>query len=328
MTYLPQIRILVPSAQVSSYTTGSFNLPSQKETFIAPVGTRGLTAGGDTGSSSNVIDYVDIATTGNAVDFGDLTAARASLCVGSVASTTRGLFVGGYTNTTTNIIDYVTILTTGNATDFGDLTAVVLQGGAHSSRTRGLRMGGNGNLSSIDYVTIAATGNATSFGTLTLARASHSVGSSTRAIAIGGSDNVGTPVNNIDYVEIATLGNATDFGDVVRYAGNCGTASSNTRGVIQAGFLYSTSAIGTSMDYITIASTGNSTTFGEGTISRQNQCGTGTNTRGIFMGGRTGYINTIDYITIASTGNATDFGDLTQSTNAPGATSNGHGGLN
>ena len=36
----------------------------------------GLFGGGNTGSASNVIDYVTIASTGNATDFGDLTVAR------------------------------------------------------------------------------------------------------------------------------------------------------------------------------------------------------------------------------------------------------------
>ena len=39
-------------------------------------GTRGLFAGGSTGSEINNIDYVTIASTGNASDFGDLLDAR------------------------------------------------------------------------------------------------------------------------------------------------------------------------------------------------------------------------------------------------------------
>ena len=38
--------------------------------------TRGIWGGGDNGSNLNTIDYVTIATTGNASDFGDLTVAR------------------------------------------------------------------------------------------------------------------------------------------------------------------------------------------------------------------------------------------------------------
>jgi hypothetical protein len=84
-----------------------------------------LFAGGFSGSAKNTIDYVTIATTGNATDFGDLYTSRSS--VGGCSNGTRALFGGG--NSTTNIIQYVTIQTTGNATDFGDLT-VARQGPA------------------------------------------------------------------------------------------------------------------------------------------------------------------------------------------------------
>jgi hypothetical protein len=38
--------------------------------------TRGIFAGGNSGTQTNVIQYITIATTGNATDFGDLTYAR------------------------------------------------------------------------------------------------------------------------------------------------------------------------------------------------------------------------------------------------------------
>jgi len=81
--------------------------------------TRGLTAGGNTGASdyvnSNVIDYVTIASTGNATDFGDLTG-MTGVKIKGASSETRGTFMK-----TNNNIVYVTIASTGNATDFGDL---------------------------------------------------------------------------------------------------------------------------------------------------------------------------------------------------------------
>ena len=57
---------------------------------------RGLFAGGDgpSDSANNVIDFITIATTGNAVDFGDL-ASRRTRFVGATASPTRGFFAGG-----------------------------------------------------------------------------------------------------------------------------------------------------------------------------------------------------------------------------------------
>jgi hypothetical protein len=75
--------------------------------------------GGYISASTNVIDYVTIATTGNATNFGDLTVARFSLSAAS--SSTRGTFGGGYIANYSNVIDYITIASAGNATDFGDL---------------------------------------------------------------------------------------------------------------------------------------------------------------------------------------------------------------
>ena len=56
-------------------------------------GTRGLGAGGNTGSSTDMIEYWDIATAGNAIDFGNLTAAREYIGNGQASSRSRGLFL-------------------------------------------------------------------------------------------------------------------------------------------------------------------------------------------------------------------------------------------
>ena len=51
----------------------------------------------------------------------------------------RGLFQGGGTSGVEgNTIDYITIATAGNAVDFGDTTDTQYEGGATSSRTRGV----------------------------------------------------------------------------------------------------------------------------------------------------------------------------------------------
>jgi hypothetical protein len=75
---------------------------------------------GGSSSSTNVIQYITTATTGNATDFGDLSAAKQSMA--ATSNSTRGVFAGGYTTSRQNVIEYVTIATTGNTTDFGDLT--------------------------------------------------------------------------------------------------------------------------------------------------------------------------------------------------------------
>ena len=91
-------------------------------------GHRGLWAGGSEASNvrSEIIDYVTIAISSNAVDFGNLTVSRSSTQAGT-SNGSRGIFAGGYGPqggplVTQDVIDYVTIATTGDATDFGNLT--------------------------------------------------------------------------------------------------------------------------------------------------------------------------------------------------------------
>lgn len=73
-------------------------------------------SGGYSGAALvNTIQYVTIASTGNASDFGDLSAGK-QFCTGT-SNSTRGLVQLGESNT----CEYITISSTGNSTDFGDL---------------------------------------------------------------------------------------------------------------------------------------------------------------------------------------------------------------
>ena len=108
--------------------------------------TRGLFGGGVIGTSSppfprtDSIDYMTIASTGNASDFGDLLTVNNGLS--GCGSKIRGLFAGGFIGTgNSDVIQYVTIASTGNATDFGDLLAQVpspMDNGVVSSNHGGL----------------------------------------------------------------------------------------------------------------------------------------------------------------------------------------------
>jgi hypothetical protein len=190
--------------------------------------TRGLWGGGfyPGATNVNIIQYITIASTGNAVDYGDLTVARRGIA--ACASSTRGLFGGGVDPANTNVIDFITISTLGNAQDFGDLVTSTRRdgNGACSNSTRGLWAGGTApTTNAIDFVTISTLGNASDFGDLTVSRAYASAcASATRGVWIGGSFPV---TNTIDYVTILTQGNAVDFGDTVtaRYtSGACSNA--------------------------------------------------------------------------------------------------------
>ena len=84
-------------------------------------GTRGLWGGGETPGALNVVEYANLNTTGNFVNFGDLTVARAAT-PGAGASRTRAFWAGGQIGGTYfDEIDYVTISSTGDAIDFGNL---------------------------------------------------------------------------------------------------------------------------------------------------------------------------------------------------------------
>ena len=82
-------------------------------------GALGVYMGGSPGIDT--IDEVQISTTGDAVDFGNLTVARNDNGDGGMASRTRGFFARG-ASPITGRIEFITFSTTGNATDFGDLT--------------------------------------------------------------------------------------------------------------------------------------------------------------------------------------------------------------
>ena len=178
--------------------------------------TRGLFGSGITYSPTSfkdTIDYVTIAQTGNAVDFGNLTVARGDTT--AVSSSTRGVWAGGYTPTHQNVMDFVTISTTGNAADFGDMTTTRVRMSGASNSTRGLHFGGQVPtvVNAINFFTIATAGNGMDFGDLTVAkRHSTAVSDPTRAVCYCGDSD--TPIRNIiDFVTIASTGNATDFGD-------------------------------------------------------------------------------------------------------------------
>jgi hypothetical protein len=120
--------------------------------------------------AKNTIDYVTVASTGNATDFGDLTSTAKCPRVG--ASSTRAL-AGSVGGGSFNInVDYVTIASTGNASDFGDLSIASNEGGLGASNSViCLMFGGNASGVSnpqIDQFTIATLGNATDFGDLRL----------------------------------------------------------------------------------------------------------------------------------------------------------------
>ena len=119
------------------------------------------------GAQTNRIERINIFTTGNGVDFGNLTSTVTNGPSGAHGET-RGVLAGGTTpgSPAMNVIQYITIATPGDATDFGDLEQGRNSLGATSNLTRGCFAGGSSpqNTDKIGYVTIMTTGNASDFG--------------------------------------------------------------------------------------------------------------------------------------------------------------------
>ena len=254
--------------------------------------TRGIFGGGrNPAVHTNRIDYVTIASQGNAIDFGDQS--RAFMASGGMSSSTRGIFAGGYAPSLPDLdMEYIEIATTGNALDFGDLFVGAYYSGTVSSPVRGVYAGGNnpsGSVSTIQNLTIASLGNMIKFGDLTVSRyGCAGGGNSVRGIFCGGyapyAPSGKKHRQDIDYVTIASEGNAITFGDA---------QPSATTGIGQ-------------------------------------RSGSGSNqTRAVWAGGQDNSttVNVMEFVTIATTGNSQDFGDLAVAQRAGGALSDSHGGL-
>jgi hypothetical protein len=132
--------------------------------------TRGIFAGGYQAPSPNpavnTLEYITMASAGDATNFGDMTSAGTNSYGGSMSSNTRGVTALGNAPGATNIINYVTIATTGDAVDFGDMTTTRKYSASCSSHTRGVIIGGETPtyVNTIEYITIATTGNSIDFG--------------------------------------------------------------------------------------------------------------------------------------------------------------------
>ena len=308
-----------------------------------------FTISAGTPANSNAINYLQISSSGNSIDFGDLTSVSGS--AGSVSSSTRMIIALGNNSPVTaspgnvNTLDYLTIATTSNTLDFGDLTTKRGEIPGVSNSTRGVFIGGINELVSpysgptitytntMDYISIASLGNALDFGDSHSDKSSHNsaVGNNTRGVYTV-SWNGSTTVNNINYITISTTGNGQDFGDLItpQNRQQKGSVSNSTRGLFAGGI--SPVSVNT-IEYITITSLGTAQDFGDLSYARRNAGGTSNSIRGVFAGGYDappgplGRTNVIDYVILASTGNASDFGDLLEkSLNNTGA-SDSHGGL-
>ena len=311
-------------AGVSTVSSSAFMvMPSGNTEIRGASSGRAIVFVGATPSAVTTIDAFNTATSGNAFDFGEASAARYNNGFGGCASNTRGVIADG------TLMEYVVFSSGGGSNDFGDHRLMAGGSGAaigHAADgVRGLLAGGYiapVNLSTIDFINIATTGDSSEFGEFDDGSTGGytPMASPTRAV-------FARARQGINYINFTTGGKTQVFGDMKgdSRTGHIASCSSSTRGLMLGG--EAPSRVNT-ITYITLNTLGNGTDFGDLTAVRNDQDAVASKTRGFVVGGSTGSTtNLIDFVTIASTGNASDFGDLTQARTQPSSCSDVHGGL-
>ena len=243
-------------------------------------GTRGVIGGGEAPTANiNVLDFITIASTGNASDYGDLNNAAGYLSGDSDGN--RGFFAGGQTPTARlDAIDFISISVAANATDFGELTVTRSQLSATSNGSRGVITSGKNPSPAvvyniIDYITIGTLGDATDFGDgISLKHYHATISDGSRAVTAGGESPSPAAIDEIEYFNIGSISNASDFnGEITSARRFVGGVSNGSRGVISSG--YSPTALVDTMDYFPIGVVGtDATDFGELSVARGYVAGT------------------------------------------------------
>jgi len=297
-------------------------------------GGRGIFAGGDPSRTTNM-DYINISTTGNSIDFGDYPISNGTGTRGIVASNTRGFIGGGESPSagdSHNVIGKFEFASTGSAIDFANLSWTSKGGAGLSNATRGIMTRGMGAPSlarnEIDFFTMASQQDSADFGDVQSGATYLGCGtaSPTRGIIVCGRDT-GGQANIIEYITISTTGNAADFGDAVvtdNAVAGC-VAGNATRGVFAGGGDSATPVV----SYITYATLGNTTKFGDLHTGNGYQAPASDRITLVTGGGTSpsNPTNRMDAVNISAGGTSTDFGDLTVSKTTMSGSSNAHGGL-
>ena len=218
-TYLNEIEYTTIASRGNGVDFGDLNATNMAYSAGCSSSTRGMFNAGYQSSPAphaylDDINYVEIATTGNAGDFANLS--TSTYAFASYASPTRGFVAGGDTPSKDYLIQVYTISNKANTTNFGELSQARYDLKGCASTTRGIQAGGRTPvyMSTIDYITMASEGNATDFGNLQIAAYRHgSFSSQIRGLWLGGA-TPSVPLNAINYVNIASTGDAMDFGEI------------------------------------------------------------------------------------------------------------------
>ena len=340
--------VLAGVTTVSS--TGAMRIPSGSSAYRGNSG-RGIFSGGTDPNSVRNIDYINIASTGNATAWGELLGNGTSLH-GGASNNIRGVYVGGFTGAPSNarisLMQALTLPTEGDIIDFGDLQFNSQQLSGVGNETRGVYAMGyaypnmspvSSNSLNMHYTMIEFMSSAsrTDFGDIidnAGCRDLATVSTPIRGYFAGGEgtgQDSPSHNKNITIKGFANNSESLNFGELTTLSQRGACVGSATRGVFIIGSTIP--AFVNTMEYITLTTSGESTDFGDTTANTGaiNNDAASNMIRGVYHHPRTtdggAELNTLEYITIATTGNATDFGDLNYVSRDGCGLSDSHGGL-
>ena len=147
-SYVNVMEYITPASTGDVTDFGDLVVGSAYNGHQASSGIRGVMHNGSrsaaNGGSYHVeLEYITMATTGNATDFGDMPEARSG--VAGSSNGIRGIFWAGNHNATPaqiKEIEYITIASTGNSADFGNMVRIVNVHSACGNADRNIAVGG------------------------------------------------------------------------------------------------------------------------------------------------------------------------------------------
>jgi len=343
--------VLAGVTTVSS--TGAMRIPSGSSAYRGNSG-RGIFASGWDGSGNSIknIDYINIASTGNATAWGEIITAGMALA-GGASNNIRGVYCGGFTAAPTNTriddIQVLTISTNGEINDFGTLQFNTQQLSGVGNNTRGIYTNGyaypnmspvnpNNSLNqSYTMIEFMSSANRTDFGEIIMNAACRDVATCETPIRgyFAGGEGTGfdSPTHNkkITIKGFANDSESLNFGELSTLSQRGSAVGSATRGCFIIGSTIP--AYVNTIEYITLTTSGETNDFGDATSNATtiNNNAASNTIRGVYNIGRSSpsgdALANLDYITIATTGNAIEFGELTTPTRDGCGLSDSHGGI-
>lgn len=293
------------------------------------------------GGYSNKINQINIATEGNATNFGNLSGVRSGAAGCSNGSSHKGVAIGGTVSNPSgqiNTMEYFTISTPAAGHTFGELEQKRYVTGAASNGTNDRMFNASGYTTTnadttnvIYYYTVSTGGAAVATAELDAA-----TGEAYPAVVSNGTNDraviqIGRGWSTTQYMTISTSSGSVLFGNLTFYMYSIGATSNDTneRGILASGW---TSSAWNVIQYLNISTLGDTIDFGDLAEKRLLGGGTlsnATDERAVFAGGwnndpSTTYYNLMEYVTISTTGHAQEFGFLpsNQSGSYLGAASN------